>query len=165
MNALVLDALAELREALSGWRIVHQTGAADLDTIQQRYVRLALTADVQPFLRDMAEQYRRATCVISRAGATTLAELACAGLPVLLVPLPTSAHDHQRLNAKLFADRGAALLVEQTANNTARLRDETRRLLTDPTLRESMRAALSDLARPDAVSDVIEQLSVGIART
>ena len=107
----------------------------------------------------MAEQYRPATCVISRAGATTLAELACAGVPALLVPLPTSAHDHQRLNAKLFVDRGAAILVEQTANNAAHLREEIRRLLTDLTLRDRMREAQSRLARPDAVSDVMRLLT------
>lgn len=154
LNAAVLDALATLRAELTDWRIVHQTGAADLDTIRQRYAELSVTADVQPFIRDMAEQYRRANCVVSRAGATTLAELACAGLPALLVPLPTSAHDHQRLNAHLFADQSAALVVEPTDSLPAALRQ----LLSDASLRVQLSQNLRVLARPraaQAVADVI----------
>src|SRR5439155_6261544 len=69
LNSLVLDAIASLRTELVNWRIVHQTGAADVEVIRQRYGALSLTAEVQPFFRDMAEQYRRASCVVSRAGA------------------------------------------------------------------------------------------------
>ena len=90
LNALVLDAFADRRAELVGWRIVHQTGAADVDAVRQRYAALSLNADVQPFITDMAGAYRQATLVISRAGATTLSELACAGLPAILVPLPNS---------------------------------------------------------------------------
>ncbi len=158
LNAAVLDALATLQTELAGWRIVHQTGAADLDAIRQRYAALSLAADVQPFFRDMAEQYRRATCVLSRAGATTLAELACAGLPALLVPLPTSAHDHQRLNARLFADRSAALVVEPSSPASDSLRASLVQLLSDQPLRERLRRNLRVLARPQAASAVVEIL-------
>ncbi len=154
LNAAVLDALATLQTELTGWRIVHQTGAADLDAIRQRYAALSLAADVQPFFRDMAEQYRRATCVLSRAGATTLAELACAGLPALLVPLPTSAHDHQRLNACLFADHSAALVAEPSAPAADSLRASLVQLLSDQPLRDRLRQNLRDLAQPQAASAV-----------
>ncbi len=156
LNAAVLDALATLRTELSGWRIVHQTGAADLEAIRQRYAALSLAADVQPFFRDMAEQYRRATCVISRAGATTLAELACAGLPALLVPLPTSAHDHQRLNARLFADHSAALVAEPSSPVADSLRASLVQLLSDHPLREKLRNNLRALAQPLAAGAVVE---------
>ncbi|HLQ46757.1 MAG TPA: glycosyltransferase, partial [Planctomycetaceae bacterium] len=92
-------------------------------------------------------------------GATTLAELACASLPTVLIPLPTSAHDHQRLNAKLFADRDAALLVEQTADvaSTAQsLRTKLFQLLTDPSRRTSLRGAMLTMARPEAASAVAD---------
>ena len=156
LNAAVLDALATLRTELGGWRIVHQTGAADLDAIRQRYAALSLAADVQPFFRDMAEQYRRATCVISRAGATTLAELACAGLPALLVPLPTSAHDHQRLNARLFADHSAALVAESASPAADSLRASLVQLLNDQPLRDRLRQNLRAVAQPQAASAVAE---------
>ncbi|MBC7818524.1 MAG: undecaprenyldiphospho-muramoylpentapeptide beta-N-acetylglucosaminyltransferase [Planctomycetaceae bacterium] len=158
LNASVLDALATLRAEIAGWRIVHQTGAADLDAIRQRYAALSLAADVQPFFRDMAEQYRRATCVISRAGATTLAELACAGLPALLVPLPTSAHDHQRLNARLFADHSAALVAEPSSPAADSLRASLVQLLSDHPLRDRLRNNVGDLAQPQAARAVVEIL-------
>lgn len=158
LNAAVLDALATLRTELAGWQIVHQTGAADLDAIRQRYAALSLVADVQPFFRDMAEQYRRATCVVSRAGATTLAELACAGLPALLVPLPTSAHDHQRLNARLFADHSAALVAEPSSPAADSLRASLVQLLSDLSLRDRLRNNLRVLAQPQAAMAVVEIL-------
>lgn len=154
----MLDALATLRTELAGWQIVHQTGAADLDAIRQRYAALSLVADVQPFFRDMAEQYRRATCVVSRAGATTLAELACAGLPALLVPLPTSAHDHQRLNARLFADHSAALVAEPSSPAADSLRASLVQLLSDLSLRDRLRNNLRVLAQPQAAMAVVEIL-------
>lgn len=155
LNAAVLDALAALHTELSGWQIVHQTGVADLDTTRQRYAALSLAADVQPFIRDMTEQYRNATCVISRAGATTLAELASAGLPALLVPLPTSAHDHQRLNAQLFVDHSAALMVEPSSPTVDSLRASLIQLLSDQRLRDRLRQNLRGLARPQAASAVV----------
>ncbi len=158
LNASVLDALATLQTELTGWRIVHQTGAADLDAIRQRYAALSLAADVQPFFLDMAEQYRRATCVVSRAGATTLAELACAGLPALLVPLPTSAHDHQRLNARLFADHSAALVAEPASPAADSLRASLVQLLSDQPLRDRLRQNLRALAKPQAAIAVVEVL-------
>jgi UDP-N-acetylglucosamine--N-acetylmuramyl-(pentapeptide) pyrophosphoryl-undecaprenol N-acetylglucosamine transferase len=158
LNASVLDALATLRTEFTGWQIVHQTGAADLDAVRQRYSALSQAADVQPFFRDMAEQYRRATCVISRAGATTLAELACAGLPALLIPLPTSAHDHQRLNARLFADHSAALMGEPSSPLADSLRASLVQLLSDPSLRDRLRNNLRALAQPQAASAVVEIL-------
>ncbi len=173
LNALVLTAIEGLlgqnglnggQTPLAGWRIVHQTGAADVDEIRGRYAAFKLNADVQPFLSDMAEQYRRATCVISRAGATTLAELACAGLPAILVPLPTSAHDHQRLNAKLFADQTAAILIEQQAKSetcAAELGTQLASLLSDEEQRQQLRDSMTRFAKPDAaaaVADAIENV-------
>ena len=162
LNALVLDAFADRRAELTGWRIVHQTGATDLDAIRQRYAALSLNAEVQPFITDMAAAYRQATLVISRAGATTLSELACAGLPTILIPLPTSAHDHQRLNARLFADHSAALVVELSSSVVRSLRASLDQLLSDRTQRETFRQNLPLLAQPQAaiaVTDLICQRS------
>lgn len=158
LNTLVLDVIAGRRAVLAGWRIVHQSGAADLEAIRQRYSALSLDAEVLPFIADMAVAYRRATLVISRAGATTLAELACAGLPAILVPLATSAHDHQRLNARLFADHSAALVVEPSASLADSLRSSLDQLLSDRPLRDRFRQNILALARPQAASAVLEIL-------
>ena len=117
-----------------------------------------MAADVQPYFRDMTEQYRHATCVLSRAGATTLAELACAGLPALLVPLPTSAHDHQRLNARLFADHSAALVAEPSSSAADSLRASLVQLLSDHSLRDQLRQNLRSLGQPQATSLLLDVL-------
>lgn len=167
LNEFVLNAFERLTRSqspLAGWHIVHQTGIADLDSIRQRYAALKLNTDVQPFLSDMAEQYRRATCVISRAGATTLAELSCACLSAILIPLPTSAHDHQRLNAKLFADQNAAVLVEQRANSEVHVEELCKQLtslLNDESHRQQLCNSMKRFAKPNAasaVADAIEQM-------
>lgn len=159
LNASVLEALATLQTKLTGWRIVHQTGAADLDAVRQRYAALSIDADVQPFIADMVAAYRDATLVISRAGATTLSELACAGLPAILVPLPTSAHDHQRLNARLFADHSAALVIEPSVSVVDLLRVALDQLLGDRARRDQLRQNLRALAQPHAAVGVTDLLS------
>lgn len=160
LNHAVAQALEVLRPRLTLWRIVHQSGAADAESLRHCYAATSLPVEVQPFLPDMCSQYRAATAVISRAGATTLAELACAGLPAILLPLPTSAHDHQRLNARMLSDRSAALLVEQAPDGTAPLlATAVEKLLTDATERARLRQAIRALARPDAASAVVQALS------
>ena len=156
LNAAVIEVVAALQSQLAGWRIVHQTGAADHDSIRQRYAALSLDADAQPFIADMAAAYRRATFVISRAGATTLSELACAGLPAILVPLPTSAHDHQRLNARLFADQSAALVIDPSESPADTLQAAVDLLLNDRARREQLRHNLGSLAQPHAATAVTD---------
>ena len=94
-----------------------------------------------------------------RAGATTLAELACAGLPALLVPLPTSAHDHQRLNARLFADHSAALVAEPSSPAADSWRASLVQLLSDQPLRDRLCQILRVLSQPQAASAVVEVIS------
>lgn len=173
LNAFVTSAIKKLvgqsrlnndATTLVGWRIVHQTGTVDVEAIRRCYESLRLEADVQPFLSDMAAQYRNATCVISRAGATTLAELACAGLPAILIPLPTSAHDHQRLNAKLFSDRNAAVLVEQQTDSDSGVDELCKQLallLNDEERRQQLCDGMTRFAKPhaaSAVADAIEKI-------
>ncbi len=159
LNTLVLDAFANRRAELAGWRIVHQTGAADLDAIRQRYATLSLNTDVQPFITDMAAAYRDATLVISRAGATTLSEIACAGLPAILIPLPASAHDHQRLNARFFAAHSAALVIDPSTPLVDSLRAALDQLFGDRQRRDQFRQKLRLLAQPYAATVVTDFIS------
>ena len=93
-------------------RWIHQTGPSGLQEVRAAYARAGLPARVEPFFPDMSSLYAEATCVISRAGATTLAELACAALPAILVPYPEAVDDHQRLNAEAYSRA-------ETAENSA----------------------------------------------
>jgi UDP-N-acetylglucosamine--N-acetylmuramyl-(pentapeptide) pyrophosphoryl-undecaprenol N-acetylglucosamine transferase len=93
----------------------HQSGDADPKTIEDAYARLGVAAGVTSFDDDMAGAYRWADIVMARAGAGTIAEIALAGVPALLVPLPDAAEDHQSANARAYAGTGAAVAMDERA--------------------------------------------------
>ncbi|MBC8114857.1 MAG: undecaprenyldiphospho-muramoylpentapeptide beta-N-acetylglucosaminyltransferase [Candidatus Saccharimonas sp.] len=161
LNEAVVAALRLVSEARSGWRVVHQTGARQVEAMRRAYAGLSIDAVVEPFFDDMLARYRAASFVVSRAGATTLAELACCGLPMLLLPYPHAADDHQRANALAYESHGAAVSVEHlaTAEQTAaRLADPLRSLLTDESCRRAMSTAARSCAHPDATSAVVNRM-------
>jgi UDP-N-acetylglucosamine--N-acetylmuramyl-(pentapeptide) pyrophosphoryl-undecaprenol N-acetylglucosamine transferase len=161
VNEAVVKSLPRLRSDLRGWQIIHQTGAHDFDEVKREYARLGIVAHVAPFLTDMGSIYSQATLAVSRAGATTLAELAIHRVPSLLIPYPQSIRDHQALNAEHFARSGGAVVVPQSKNSdiTARqLCDQLRRLIIQDELRASMQAAMQTLARPQAASLVVNSI-------
>jgi UDP-N-acetylglucosamine--N-acetylmuramyl-(pentapeptide) pyrophosphoryl-undecaprenol N-acetylglucosamine transferase len=160
VNDLVLGAVETLRHRQELPHILHQTGAADLDRIRARYSDLGITCDVRAFIDDMADAYHHADLVVARAGALTLAELALARKPAILIPLPTAADDHQTKNAKEFALRGAARVLSQRSTTSGELADEIHRILTDTALHKQMAAAMTSLARPRATLDIVDQLQV-----
>ncbi len=157
VNAAMCDVAAQQSAALAGWKIIHQTGIADRDAVATRYQQLGVDAQVEAFFPDPADLYRRAGLVVARAGATSLAEIACAGIPAILIPYPGSIGDHQLHNARWFATQGAARIVSQEgtpAGFTARLAEELTDLLSSPETRQPMRTAMRNLARPDAAAEV-----------
>ncbi len=163
INVAMVEAAPELVRRHPGLQIVHQTGNADLERVGDSYKRAGIEARVEPFLYAMDREMTAADLVICRAGATTLAELAAAGKPAVLVPLPTAADDHQRKNAEATARAGAAVALEQQTLTGASLAGEVSRLLGDPGLTARMRAAALALAKPDA-SRVIAERVIGLAR-
>jgi UDP-N-acetylglucosamine--N-acetylmuramyl-(pentapeptide) pyrophosphoryl-undecaprenol N-acetylglucosamine transferase len=162
LNAAVTGACAGLATQLRGWRVVHQSGPDQDGPVRDRYAELGIDAVVAPFIDDMAAAYRAADLVISRAGATTLAELACAGRAAVLVPYPHAARDHQRHNADAFARTGAAVCVSERpdAGDTVRtLVQAVSPMLADEHRRETVSAAMRQRARPDAAQVVLAQLT------
>jgi UDP-N-acetylglucosamine--N-acetylmuramyl-(pentapeptide) pyrophosphoryl-undecaprenol N-acetylglucosamine transferase len=106
----------------------------------------------------MATEYHRAGLVVARAGALTLAELAIAGRPAILIPLPTAADDHQSKNAARFAQTGAALMLNQGAVTGAQLAQVLGDLLADSGRRQAMATAMRSLARPKAAAEIVDRL-------
>jgi UDP-N-acetylglucosamine--N-acetylmuramyl-(pentapeptide) pyrophosphoryl-undecaprenol N-acetylglucosamine transferase len=107
-------------------------------------------------LMDLA--YSAADIVISRAGAITLAELAIAGKPCILVPYPHAAADHQKKNAKAIADLGAAILVEEGKNFPERLSDSINRLLKEKEYAAKMGKKWKEISNPDAADKIADQI-------
>jgi UDP-N-acetylglucosamine--N-acetylmuramyl-(pentapeptide) pyrophosphoryl-undecaprenol N-acetylglucosamine transferase len=161
INMAVVETASRL--AASGVRlaITQQTGERDLDLVRDAYQRAGLQARVEAFIFQIDREMKAADVVISRAGATTLAELAASATPSILVPLPTSTDDHQRKNAEVFAQAGAAVVIEQRDLKSA-LPDALKALVADPVRRRRMSEAARSLARPDAaqrIADRVEQLA------
>jgi UDP-N-acetylglucosamine--N-acetylmuramyl-(pentapeptide) pyrophosphoryl-undecaprenol N-acetylglucosamine transferase len=123
LNDLVPQALA-LMTGVAVPEVIHQAGAAHLEAVRRNYANARVAATVLAFIDDMAHRYAAADLMICRAGASTIAELAAAGVPAVLVPFPQAVDDHQTHNARFLADRGAAVLVAQhelTAQGLAKL--------------------------------------------
>jgi UDP-N-acetylglucosamine--N-acetylmuramyl-(pentapeptide) pyrophosphoryl-undecaprenol N-acetylglucosamine transferase len=161
LNALVPQALA-LLPAGKRPQVVHQSGRQHLEALRANYAAAGVEAEVRDYIEDMAAAYRHCDFAICRAGAMTVAELACAGVPAVLVPFPFAVDDHQTGNAAFLADARAAWLMPQkelTAEKLAALIGG---------LDRAALAAMSDraraLARPDAtarVADICEELAEG----
>ncbi len=150
INVACVEAAPKLAAAPTPLAVVHQTGERDLAMVRQGYERAGLAARVEPFLFEMDREMRAAELVVCRAGATTLAEITAAGKPAILVPLPTATDDHQRKNAQVLAQAGAAELIDQTDLSGNRLAVRIFALAADAEGRQRMSEAAQRLARPDA---------------
>jgi UDP-N-acetylglucosamine--N-acetylmuramyl-(pentapeptide) pyrophosphoryl-undecaprenol N-acetylglucosamine transferase len=106
----------------------------------------------------MGAAYRQAAVVVARAGASTLAELTMIGMPSILIPFPFAADDHQTVNARELADKGAALVMAQKSASPAMLAQAMRELVEDPAARARMADAARALGRPRAHADIADAL-------
>jgi UDP-N-acetylglucosamine--N-acetylmuramyl-(pentapeptide) pyrophosphoryl-undecaprenol N-acetylglucosamine transferase len=155
INRALVAALPRLAAMTPPPRIVHQTGPEEHEAIARAYAaQPGLAAEVLPFLDDMPRRLAEADLVVCRAGATTLAELAAAGRPAILVPFPFAADDHQRANAEAVRDAGAAVVIEDRDLDGARCAAEIAALALDRLRRERMAAAARTLALPAAAATI-----------
>ena len=139
--------------------IIHQTGAADCESVAQTYRDLGYThAAANAFIRDMATAYSECDLLLCRAGATTLAEVTVCGRPSILVPFPAAAGDHQTANARILADAGAAVHIPQSAFNAAGLRDILVALAADTPRLQHMATRAHALGKPRALADITDAL-------
>lgn len=137
--------------------IFHQTGELDFERVEKAYAATSLRAQVVRFEPDMPSRYRWADLAVCRAGALTVAELALAGLPALLVPLPSAADDHQTANARALAEAGAARCLGARPLDPDALLREIEAASARPEELARMSAAAAGLARPDAARCVVEE--------
>jgi UDP-N-acetylglucosamine--N-acetylmuramyl-(pentapeptide) pyrophosphoryl-undecaprenol N-acetylglucosamine transferase len=160
INVAMVAAAPELARRCPHLEIVHQTGARDEIWVREQYTAAGVPARVVDFLNTVAREMTEADVVVSRAGASTLAELAAVGCPAVLIPLPTATDDHQRKNAKVLAAEGAATLVEERvlAGDPGRLVEAVAGLLTNPGARLEMGGAIRRFSRPDAASKIVSRL-------
>lgn len=148
---VVPEAVKALPEALRGRLVVaQQCRPEDLARVRAAYAAAGVPAELSPFFPDIAGRLASAHLVVARAGAGTLAELACAGRPAILVPLPHAIDDHQRANARALEEAGAAWLMPQPAFTPATLAARLAALFADPAGLARAAAAAAGLGRPQA---------------
>jgi len=145
------------RHALQ-WQWLHLAGPHDVARVKKCYAQHDLKSAVHPFLAQMDLALGAATACVSRAGASSLAELAALRLPSLLVPFPAAADNHQWHNARAFEETGAAQLLEQTAATPEKVSTLLRELVEDPAERSRMRSALACWHAPNAAAQIAERI-------
>lgn len=163
LNSVVPQALKLMPENLRPL-VVHQTGAAHLDTVKTTYEELQLDGEVIAFIDDMARRYAVCDLVVCRAGALTVAELSAAGVASILVPYPHAVDDHQTGNARFLSSHGAAVLLPQHELTAQKLADLLASLTREKLL--GMAMAARNQAKPQATRMVAEaciELSGGAA--
>jgi len=153
LNTVVPDALA-LIAAESRPRVLHQTGAAHQEAVLAGYRKHGVTAEVVTFIDDIATRYAETDLIVCRAGATTIAEIAAAGIASVLVPYPHAVDDHQTINARFLAERGAALLMPQGELTARQLADAISGLTRERLL--AMAQAARAAGKPEATRAVAQ---------
>lgn len=156
VNMLMMEAVERLQAQQVAFRLIHQTGAADRDQVVNRYAQLGVEAEVEPFISDMAGVYGRADLAVSRAGATTCAELAAMGVPALLIPYPFAADDHQATNGEYYVKGGGCrLLLESGLTGEILAHTISERLRNREEL-HTMAANMQAMAMPDATERIVD---------
>ena len=163
INSTVVDALPRLQEIRADLRVLHGTGAADHERVAAAYAASGFEAQVLPYITDILRAYEWADLVVARAGASSVSEIAVCGKASILVPLPTSAHDHQRYNARKFAEAGASLLMEESSLTGEALAQALLRLRADPERVSAMERSALRLARPDAAARIVDMVAEMLA--
>ena len=150
LNDVLPKALAAMPE--NTFEVVHQAGEKHIAVLQANYHEASRAAETKAFINNMADMYAWADVVICRAGALTVAELACVGVASILVPFPHAVDDHQTYNAKYLSDAGAAKLIQQSEFNVQKATEILRDLTRDICLEMAIKA--KQLAKPEATQTV-----------
>lgn len=157
LNAAMPGIVVPLLEQVPGLTILHQAGARHAESTLAAYQASGAPPgrwQVAPFLEDMSRRFEAADLVLSRSGASTVAELCAAGKPALLVPFPRAADDHQRRNAEVLVQAGAAELLSEAELSPDRLLTTLLGLLGDPDRLHRMSENGRRLAHPDSAQRI-----------
>jgi UDP-N-acetylglucosamine--N-acetylmuramyl-(pentapeptide) pyrophosphoryl-undecaprenol N-acetylglucosamine transferase len=162
-STLIPEALARLPAALRArLNLVQQVRAADVEQARAVLKLAGIKAELSPFFTNVPEHLARAHLVIARAGASSVAEIAVAGRPVLLIPLPTAIDDHQRENARALHEAGGGWCLDQAALTPDILAEKIETLLTTPETLVHAAAASAALGRIDAAARLADFVLEGV---
>jgi UDP-N-acetylglucosamine--N-acetylmuramyl-(pentapeptide) pyrophosphoryl-undecaprenol N-acetylglucosamine transferase len=165
LSDVVPDAVARLPDALrTRLRVAHQARPEDAERAAQGYANAGVKAEVEPFFADIPRRLSEAQLVVSRAGASSLADIATIGRPSILVPLAIAIRDEQSANARGLVDAEAAILIPEKMLDAETLSGHIASVLSQPAAASRMAANALKLARPDA-TDALVALAERLARS
>jgi UDP-N-acetylglucosamine--N-acetylmuramyl-(pentapeptide) pyrophosphoryl-undecaprenol N-acetylglucosamine transferase len=163
INSLVSNMLPLLARGYPHWQWFHLAGPAEVQAVKRAYATAGLSPQVHPFFSSMELALGAATAAISRAGASSLAELAAMRLPSVLIPYPAATDDHQLHNARALQETGAARLLEQKAATPESLAALLADLVENSAVRAAMQEALARWHCPRAASEIAQTILETIA--
>ncbi|MQY41033.1 UDP-N-acetylglucosamine--N-acetylmuramyl-(pentapeptide) pyrophosphoryl-undecaprenol N-acetylglucosamine transferase [Epibacterium sp. SM1969] len=159
LSDVVPPALAALpMEVVKQIRVSHQARGEDQERVAAYYEEHAIRADVQPFFHDVPKRMSEAQLVISRAGASSVADISAIGRPSILVPFAAATGDHQTANARSLVDAGAAVLMPESALDVPTLTEHISAILSNPDAALQMSLAALSVAIPDATDRLVAEV-------
>jgi UDP-N-acetylglucosamine--N-acetylmuramyl-(pentapeptide) pyrophosphoryl-undecaprenol N-acetylglucosamine transferase len=156
INSAITDALEDLLPFKNTIRIIHQTGPAEVHLVKTAYQERGFASEVVAFMEHIAGAYQRAHLIISRAGATTLAELMVHRKASILIPYPLAADHHQHLNARMLVDHKAAQTIDPDHLTGKRLAQMILHLYHHPEERAAMEKNAGSLGKPHAAQEIVD---------
>jgi UDP-N-acetylglucosamine--N-acetylmuramyl-(pentapeptide) pyrophosphoryl-undecaprenol N-acetylglucosamine transferase len=156
VNLAMIDALNDLLPIRDKIKIIHQTGKNDLTMVKEDYKKSGFSAEVVTFIDQIADVYQQTSLVISRAGASTLAELMVNHKASILVPYPLAADNHQHLNARVLVDRKAAQMIDPDQLTGKRLARIILHLYNHPEQLSEMETNAGKMGRPEAAREIVD---------
>jgi len=156
INMAMIEALNYLHDLRDKIQFLHQTGTKDYEHVREAYRKTGFKGIITPFIYQMGEAYAIADIVVSRAGATTLAELTALGKAAILIPYPFAAGQHQEFNARKLLEIGAARMIPSSELKGEPLAENIRALFKNEKMRKEMQRISSSVGRPDACAKVVD---------
>jgi len=161
INEVCVKVVTKLIKEFKDLRVIHQTGTKFFEDVLRKYEELVgeeKRIEVKGFIDDMAEAYAQADLVITRAGATTLAELFAAGLPAIFIPFPYATHNHQEKNAEVVVKKGGGILLRERDLTEEALFREIKELLANEEKRKKMSRVMKSMFVKDSAKVIIREM-------
>jgi|YelNatPaOPRAMG01_1025707.scaffolds.fasta_scaffold02786_7 UDP-N-acetylglucosamine--N-acetylmuramyl-(pentapeptide) pyrophosphoryl-undecaprenol N-acetylglucosamine transferase len=156
INRAIVDSLPYLYDIREGIQFLHQTGQMDYEFVRHEYIKHGIKGTIAPFIFQMGEAYAVADIVISRAGATTLAEITALGKPSILIPYPYATGGHQEFNARKLVEMNAARMLLDNELSGESISREIKEMYSDESLRNEMKKNSKIIGRPDATEKIVD---------
>lgn len=158
INRIFVEALDGLREKGKKIAVIHQTGTTDYERVVKDYRTRGLEGEISMFIADMATAYSRADMVVSRAGASTIFELAALGKPSILIPYPYATNRHQEINASALVRKGGAEMMLQEELTADGLANALTRYMDNRPALQEMGERARQIGSHDAAGEIVDRL-------